>query len=209
MQISKIFVVGGSIGYANWIEACGVKVVSSPSEADCFLFTGGVDVDPALYGEEIGKFTQRPSTHRDDMEVKAFHYAKANNKPMIGVCRGHQFLAVMHGGKLVQDSTHPYKHYMSTNEGEHLITNSMHHQQALLTSLKEGVDYELLAWADKISRHHLNGENIDYNFPENYREPEVIYFPETKSVGFQMHPECMDPESDLVKYCQRIIKKYL
>lgn len=204
----KLFVVGGYNEYANWIKPLGFTLVEDETEADVLLFTGGVDVNPELYGENIGAYTQRPYSQRDNYEKEMYDYAVSNNKPMIGVCRGNQFLCVMNGGKLVQDSTHPYMHKMITSDGREIITNSMHHQQALLTNVDPN-NYILLGWAERISRHHLNGDNVDYRFPTDYKEPEVIFWPKTKSIGFQMHPEAMNPVCDLVKYCQEMVSKYI
>lgn len=211
--MKKLFTVGGDIGYANWIQEIGFELTSAKDKADAFLFTGGEDVNPALYNENVGRHTY--FSYRDQHEVNMFNYAKERNLPMFGVCRGLQFLTVMSGGKLVQDVRHPSFHSFHTNSGETFKINSLHHQMALVdpnyTNLTND-DYELIGWTDRLSAEHLNGDDKDYQFPSNFKEPEVVYFPKTKSWGVQGHPEMLyrtgRPEfKDTINFLQSSIKK--
>ena len=43
----KVFVVGGAINYANFLE--DAVLVDELKDADVVLFTGGEDVDPSMY----------------------------------------------------------------------------------------------------------------------------------------------------------------
>ena len=70
---------------------------------DGFFFTGGVDVDPALYAAEIHPRCGEIHPLRDAMEGAAFRAALASKKPILGICRGAQFINVMLGGTLYQD----------------------------------------------------------------------------------------------------------
>ncbi len=67
------------------------------------LITGGVDVDPALYGERRHPRTQRPHRERDAHELALLQQALGQGIPFLGICRGHQLLNVALGGKLLQD----------------------------------------------------------------------------------------------------------
>jgi putative glutamine amidotransferase len=68
---------------------------------DGIVFTGGSDVDPALYGAE-----PHPTTvvhpERDAAEALLLRAALAADLPLLGVCRGMQLLAVVSGGTLHQ-----------------------------------------------------------------------------------------------------------
>ncbi|HXG41259.1 MAG TPA: gamma-glutamyl-gamma-aminobutyrate hydrolase family protein [Dehalococcoidia bacterium] len=66
------------------------------------LITGGVDVDPALYGERPHPRTQRPNRGRDEHELALLREALDRGLPLLGVCRGHQLLNVALGGSLLQ-----------------------------------------------------------------------------------------------------------
>ena len=69
---------------------------------DGFLFTGGHDVDPALYGEAPAG-TGETCPARDALEQGLLARAIAADKPVFGICRGIQLLNVALGGTLWQD----------------------------------------------------------------------------------------------------------
>jgi putative glutamine amidotransferase len=79
------------------------------SEADGFLFTGGHDISPGLYGEDISAMCQEVCKGRDEMEKVLFRIAYEQNKPVLGICRGIQLMNAVMGGTLYQDlpSEHP------------------------------------------------------------------------------------------------------
>ena len=102
-------------GYAQGLEDAGAAPVILPlttdEEAlqryadtfDGFLFPGGHDVDPALYGQTPDETCGTLCPQRDGMEAKFFPLALQTGKPMLGVCRGIQLFNVMLGGDLYQD----------------------------------------------------------------------------------------------------------
>ena len=119
---------------------------------DGLLFPGGEDMTPSRYGEEplpeIGVF--KPEI--DEALFLAGSYALEREIPMLGICKGHQFLNVLMGGSLYQDFSltgknhiqHLQKgkreyltHQVTVEDGTRLasilgagscMTNSMHHQ---------------------------------------------------------------------------------
>lgn len=70
---------------------------------DGILLSGGDDIDPTFYGEARHELTQKPDVGRDTMEIALARWAVADDRPVLGICRGHQVLNVAFGGKLVQD----------------------------------------------------------------------------------------------------------
>ena len=134
-----------------------------------FLFTGGQDVNPKLYGQEKRKHCGEICDMRDRMETYIFREAILNqNKPALGICRGIQFLNVMLGGSLHQDiptelpstiihsQNSPYdvpSHYVRIISGtplhklvgkENIEVNSSHHQG--INRIAKGL--EIMARAD-------------------------------------------------------------
>lgn len=70
---------------------------------DGFCFTGGIDIDPARYGEEIDPLCGEISASRDEMELAYMQPILKSQKPVIGICRGAQVINVALGGTLYQD----------------------------------------------------------------------------------------------------------
>ena len=108
-------------GYMDGISRAGGLPVMLPlakDEADIkrlcglcdgFLFTGGQDVTPSFYGSERLAVCGQTSPERDEMEAVLLSEALAADKPVLGICRGIQFINAALGGKLYQDlpSEHP------------------------------------------------------------------------------------------------------
>ena len=70
---------------------------------DGFIFTGGVDLDPVLYGQEKLDCCGDICPQRDAMELKLFRMVYQLDKPILGICRGIQLMNVALGGTLYQD----------------------------------------------------------------------------------------------------------
>ena len=108
-------------GYLEGIhQAGGVPVIlpfTSDSDeldqlakmCDGFLFTGGHDVSPELYSEKPVDDSVICCKDRDEMESWYLQYAINSDKPVLGICRGIQFINAFLGGTLYQDlpTQHP------------------------------------------------------------------------------------------------------
>ena len=70
---------------------------------DGLLLSGGGDVDPARYGEEMIPACDEPDAQRDDFELLIGRLALDRGMPVFGICRGIQLLTVLMGGSLYQD----------------------------------------------------------------------------------------------------------
>jgi putative glutamine amidotransferase len=153
-------------GYMKAIEAAGGIPVMLPLTADeptirsisgrfdGFLFTGGQDVNPHLYGEEKSPLCGETCDERDALESLLFQRVIEQDKPVFGICRGIQLINVALGGTLYQDlptgrespvqighsQSPPYDrpvHRVTVEtesplfhmlESESLMVNSYHHQ---------------------------------------------------------------------------------
>ncbi len=73
------------------------------ARCDGILFSGGVDVDPTCYGEEVLEACESIDVDRDKAETAYFEAARQLHLPMFGICRGHQIINVLMGGDLYQD----------------------------------------------------------------------------------------------------------
>ena len=70
---------------------------------DGFLFTGGVDIDPSVYGEDILPVCGEIDKGRDTFELTLARTVAEMKKPAFGICRGIQTMNVALGGTLWQD----------------------------------------------------------------------------------------------------------
>jgi putative glutamine amidotransferase len=70
---------------------------------DGFVYTGGQDIDPSFYGEEINNEKVYTCPRRDDLETRILKFIMEADKPVFGICRGIQVLNVALGGSLYQD----------------------------------------------------------------------------------------------------------
>lgn len=70
---------------------------------DGLLLSGGDDLDPLLYGEMPHPKNGSVSPERDTTEMAYARTALRRNMATLGICRGHQVLAVAFGGTLWQD----------------------------------------------------------------------------------------------------------
>lgn len=108
-------------GYMQGLEAAGAVPLMLPLTADGallgqlagtldgLLLTGGQDVEPARYGEPPLLPSGEYCPLRDAMEERLLTLALERDLPVLGICRGLQFLNVALGGSLYQDlpTQHP------------------------------------------------------------------------------------------------------
>jgi gamma-glutamyl-gamma-aminobutyrate hydrolase PuuD len=181
--------------------------ITAAADADVIMFAGGNDVDPNLYGEQSGSYTALPDYHRDSIEQEVFAVALKRKIPMVGICRGAQFGCVMSGGKLFQHVTgHGLRggHPASTSDGEEIYVTSTHHQMLNV----RGTNHQLLAWASPNRSKEYLGESDNPQVPPE-QEPEVVWFPNTRFLAAQYHPEYMDEATTGWKYYQKLLTKYI
>lgn len=70
---------------------------------DGILIPGGVDIDPAAFGEAPHEKLGRIDPARDQVEIQLAKWAVDDHKPILGLCRGLQVINVALGGTLYQD----------------------------------------------------------------------------------------------------------
>ena len=116
---------------------------------DGLVISGGRDINPNLYGQEPHRKTIDFSDKQDQWEKSLIEGAIDREIPLLCICRGHQLLCVIRGGKLFQDlpTTKGYekhgdnggqwsKHTIKLEKnslisellGDEIIGNSGHHQ---------------------------------------------------------------------------------
>ena len=158
---------------------------------DGFLFTGGQDVAPQLYGEAMKPTCGELCPARDTLERELLNRALEQDKPILGICRGLQFLNVALGGTLYQDlpTEHPSEIEHSMKPPYDRAAHTVHilpdtPLAALLQKTELGVN----------SCHHQAVKTLAPGLVEMARSTddliEAVYLPGKTFVwGVQWHPE--------------------
>jgi GMP synthase-like glutamine amidotransferase len=213
----RVLVLGGGYEYIKLMYDLQFSGAKTPEEADVILFTGGEDVHPSWYGENVLKCTFA-SIERDRAEKVVFDYAVEHGIPMIGICRGGQFLNVMSGGRMWQDvNNHCGNHKMQEvlpakcpRKPRILEVTSTHHQMMLPTDkatvLAVGVDdkgkplcTERQSFAEQVA-----GQDM-----KKYPDYEVLWYPETRALCFQPHPEFPGAPKACKEYFDEVVENYV
>lgn len=183
----KIYHASPWFNYSNWIK--GAVPVDTVEDSDLILFCGGTDVYAGRYGQKPHPYAESPDHPRDEKEIALFKKALALGKPMLGICRGSQLLCVMNHGTLVQHQPNPdYVHKIQTFDGLNIPITSTHHQAQYPFNLREGIDYKMLAYTKNYLSFHQGEDKKELNPPV---EAEVVYYPNTRALAIQGHPEGM------------------
>ena len=136
-----------AVCYAGGIPmiTCGRCAEEMADLCDGLLITGGPDLEPEVYGEQPLNDTVKPMPERTAFEKPLFQAFLDRGKPILGICRGCQFINAVMGGTLYQDLVEQkgwvhfnaqIRHEVYAEEGSVLYrlfgpkfrTNSTHHQ---------------------------------------------------------------------------------
>jgi putative glutamine amidotransferase len=187
-------------------------LVGAPSWAaqvqtlDGLILSGGNAVDPRRYGQVNEGLCRTVIPERDALEFEAFQFCREHGLPILGVCRGIQFLNVSCGGSMLQDLPittveheavgessrfHPIEVFPGTRLAEiagpcrSLRVNSRHHQGLRLEHLAPGLCLSALA-------------------PDGVAEA-VEGTGDSFLVGIQFHPERPDEVSEMVGIFDQLV----
>lgn len=208
MQVTKpkVYIPGGDSGVVELFhDVYGCERTTDLDSAELVCFTGGADVDPELYNEKRIAQTQCRRS-RDDVEIQIYESALYLKIPMIGICRGGQFLNVMNGGKLWQDvNNHGRSHIcrdLLTQE-LHCVT-STHHQM-----MRHGKNGHVVATAELATRYQNSTYTLHQpmNLPRTHWDEEIVWYPQTMCLCFQPHPEYLETVS-CTKYFTELLERF-
>lgn len=170
---------------------------------DGLFMTGGADVGPDLYGEEVKDFCGEIEKDRDVSDMNLLKAATKLKKPIFAVCRGSQITNVFFGGKLYQDLgtqmgdmiKHP-DYYTTRTEESHII------------NIVEGTPLHKLLGKDCIgvnSTHHQGYKVMGDNLipmayaPDGLCESFCLDSDDHWVRCYQWHPEMQDFNENMDK----------
>lgn len=192
--------------FAKLFARSGCYQAGSIEEADLVVFGGGSDVEPMLYGEDnaMRHFSTFYAPDRDAADIQIYLKARNQGTPMMGVCRGAQFLHVMNGGKLYQDiDGHQGAHKAWALREQTLIekVSSVHHQSCVYNK-----DMEILLTTSQSSVRHLNKDVVEKSPKPDI---EAFFYRDTGCFGVQGHPEYADCNKFSVWCLERVNDLFL
>jgi gamma-glutamyl-gamma-aminobutyrate hydrolase PuuD len=174
---------GEQAAFARLFARAKCRRADSIEKADIVVFTGGPDVDPQLYAEKPHP-TTRWDVERDNHDIDAYFQCIEAGVPMLGICRGAQFLHVMQDGKLWQHvDNHNGDHNLWLPKEKRLLecVSSVHHQ---MVRHKEGM--EILATNNSALNHWANDRE---SLIEKRSDIEAFFYRDACIIGIQGHPE--------------------
>lgn len=227
-KIGISFTEAGFQNYWNWFTAVDLGEdlellelsfekgnTEDIAKCDGFVLTGGIDVTPAISGG-AEDYPYRPalfSPERDEFERQIYAFAKAERVPLLGICRGMQYINILEGGAVFDDIGEPENaihkkasidkvHEVKVIEGSLLagitiekkgVVNSAHHQ---------AVDPDRLAENLMINAYSVSGNGL----------VEGLEYKDKKNHGFmlavQWHPERME-EKEIQPFSQKIKEQFI
>ena len=205
--------------YKQIVAAGGVPVIIPPisdtaviadtlEQVDGILLTGGGDYNPLWCGEDPLPGLHNINAERDAAELLLTRMAYHRQKPVLGICRGIQTLAMALGGHVNQDITQKVKHSQDADRSEATHTVSVA-EGSLLYDIYGGQTTLFVN-----SFHHQAVDNPGNMFRITAQSSdgivEAIESTEYKSIiGVQWHPEWMGEEGlPLFRWLVRSAKEY-
>jgi gamma-glutamyl-gamma-aminobutyrate hydrolase PuuD len=203
-----VFIAGDryeEAAFASMLSRARCTRAKSVLEADLVIFTGGADVEPALYGATPHKST-KSSQRRDTEDIGLYLMCYEAGIPMLGVCRGAQFLHVMNGGKLYQDVDNHYGDHAIFDRRENRVIakiSSVHHQ--MVVPYTEG-GMEIIATSQgKSQKRYLDDINVERG---SANDIEAFFYRDTCCIGVQGHPEYANYNL-YTKWCLELLNHYI
>ena len=197
----------------EWKREC-VGADDELKDPGALIIWGGGDIHPSLYlRDNVATYTGETLSLRDQAEAKLFSKAVEAGLVILGVCRGAQLGCALAGGILVQNvSGHTHDHRVTTTEGRVFPSSSIHHQMMYPWKL----EHELIAWTSYPRSGYYEGltdkeleEWPTHKYGERNLpiEPEIVWFPITKCLAIQGHPEMMPLNCTFNQYINELVQK--
>lgn len=157
------------------------------AQLDGLIISGGKDLHPSMYGEEIDpsaevKLIHPLRTQQETLLVRAF---RERAKPVLGICYGCQFFNVIKGGTLIQDVPTQWPGAIVHHESRHavrLLDDSMLHRMIGMN------EFEVASYHHQAIRRAGEGARVTAHAPDGLIEA-IELDDDPFWIGVQWHPE--------------------
>jgi putative glutamine amidotransferase len=203
----------GAVAYMVPEPATGAAFEAYARDLDGLVLAGGVDIDPRGYGEEPARPEWSGDAVRDAYELDLVRAMLAEDKPVLGICRGHQLLNVCFGGTLYQDV-------------RTMIDGALVHRDAdVYDELSHEIDIVPGSWLASVYGHATRAR-VNSVHHQAIKEPGRGVVVEARSTedgvieamrvegprwvrGVQWHPEFSDPADERVLDRRPLLRAFL
>lgn len=197
-----ITAVSNSAAVTSYVYAIrvagGLPVIITNTEGldivDGVLIPGGCDINPDLYGQR-NTYSVGINRRRDELELAVARDALEFDIPILGVCRGHQMIAVAAGGTLYQDIGRQFKGKYAGSM-DHRVGCNNHRVKIAEGTILDNLSKDKGPRLQLNSLHHQSVRRVPNAFKVSARATdgivEGIQGKDLKfAVGVQYHPEML------------------
>jgi putative glutamine amidotransferase len=176
-------------------DAPGVPVDALIRQVDGLIIAGGTDVDPALSGGDAADpLIDAAKPTRDRNELHMLSAARAQDKPVLAICRGAQLLNVACGGTLVADISRDVPCAVDHRRSEEDLAQPLH-TVTVQPGSRVGQWMGAAGLVHVNSQHHqgiaVPGRRLRAVARANDHLIEAVELPDEAVVGVQWHPEVL------------------
>ena len=159
---------------------------------DGILFSGGIDLEPSLYGEQKHPEADEFDPQLDTFEMTLANWALQEDIPILGVCRGMQLLNVLLEGSLYQDIASQRPDSLAHRRRELPRTALTHTVTVEEGSLMEKILGTRQLWVNSLHHQAIKepGKGVYISGRSDDGVAELLELPGHRFVlGVQGHPE--------------------
>lgn len=180
-----------------------------------FVLTGGIDVVPSLYGG-VEDYPFRPKNFlpkRDEFEAKIYIHSQNAKIPLLGICRGMQYVNILEGGNVYEDNGEEVN-LQHKNAGEDKVHDVCIEKESLLYDIVKVIRGSVNSAHHQAVKPTGLGNNLMVTaYAEApFRIIEALEFKDKSEKAFmlcvQWHPERMK-EEELNPLSQKIKERFL